>query len=151
MTRRRWGRSLPRRAAVVGILAGGLALAAGAVIAADLAPGDPGTCNRGTAGAASVAFELADGPDLWNRIPNMGRAPELESVQGQITVVVFEGPHRSVPIVGQLQPRGQAVAEAPSFNNVVCVVSPSGEEAYYVDVNLSGLNLSGLAVDRRDP
>lgn len=154
MTVRRGGGSFHLRASMVGILSGGLALAAGAVVAVNAVPGDPGICNRETAGSASLAFQLADGPSLWDRLPNMGRAPELESVKEPITVVVFEGQHRSIPIVGgggQIQPQGQDASEAPVFNDVVCVIAPSGEVLYYVDIDMSGLNLDDLAVERRDP
>jgi hypothetical protein len=141
---------MPARAATVGTLTAVLALVAGAVVVMNMAPGSPGPCNRESAGSSSVAFELPNGPSLWERIPKMGRAPELESVDDPITVVVFEGPHRAVPIVPRLQV-GQHSAPPMVLNNVVCVVSPGGEELYYTDVDMTGLDLGGLTLDRRDP
>lgn len=73
--------------------------------------------------------------------------PELDGIKG-LEVVIFEGPRNSVPIYLGLRADG---ARPPSFDRVVCVVTPVGEEHYYYDVDLSTANLDGLEVVRRDP
>lgn len=143
----RSGRRLGRRVAVVLI---GLATSAAMGIAVAAGVGaDPraGLCNRTDAGAASVAFDLPRGADVRARIPRFGLAPELDAMGGPVTVVVFEGRHNAVPIFGGIHAR----ASDTGYDNVVCVVSPSGEELYYSDVDRAGMNIADLAVDRVAP
>lgn len=105
-----------------------------------------GTCNRNVAGAASVQFALPNGASLREHIPTFGIAPELDAMTDAVTVVVFEGPHRAVPVFPAFKPQN---GSDPVFDNVVCVVSPDGEENYYFDIDLTSLNLNGLNVDRQ--
>jgi hypothetical protein len=77
-------------------------------------------------------------------------APELDAISEPVQAVVFLGPHHSVPVLLAPEPGGDRPAAATTIANVVCVVAPSGEELYYADVDLTGLNLDGLVVDRRE-
>lgn len=108
----------------------------------------PGVCNRNTAGAPSMQFELTDASELHARIPRLGLTPELDAVSGPVEVVVFNGPHRSVPVFGGLDPTGGAVR--PALDNVVCVVDAHGTPNYYFDVDTAGMSLDGVPIDRRD-
>lgn len=133
--------------AALGLVAGLLALT-GIAVAVD-SDDVRGACHRESAGSASLAFTLPNGPALWERIPRAGRASELEAVNQPITVVVFEGPHAAVPIFGGLQP-GAAQQVSPVLDNVVCVVA-DGIENSYVDVDTTGMTLDGLSIDRVEP
>jgi len=121
----------------------GVAVASGMAIEAER-----GTCNRNTAGSASVQFQLPTGASLRQHIPTFGIAPELDAITDPVTVVVFEGPHTAVPVFPAFKPRDGSDLV---FDNVVCVVAPDGEEHSYFDVDLTTLSLDGLNVDRQAP
>lgn len=108
-----------------------------------------GACNRNIAGAESLAFTLPDGDAVFERIPRLGISPELNGIPGPITVVLFEGAHEAVPVFPPLR-EGNQTTDPFVFENVVCVVTSTGEEHYYINVDRTGLNLDGLAVDRRE-
>lgn len=146
MTRRRLSRRHVQRIGAP-VLAGiGLVALATVVVGVAVEP-QTGTCNRNTAQSASVAFSVAAVEDLRQVVPGFLDAPELDGIKG-LEVVIFEGPRNSVPIYLGLRADG---ARPPSFDRVVCVVTPVGEEHYYYDVDLSTANLDGLEVVRRDP
>jgi hypothetical protein len=138
-----------RRAGLVTVLVGAATVGVGIAAATAITPniGGPGVCNRNTAGAPSMEFELRDATDLHARIPGLGLTPELDAVSGPVEVVVFNGPHLAVPVFGGLDPTGRA---RPVFDNVVCVVDAHGTPNYYFDVNTTGMSLDGVQVDRRD-
>ena len=84
--------------------------------------------------------------ELRQRIPLFGLAPELDTAKGPFSLVVFEGSHEAVPIYPALLGNGDMAIPDPV--QVVCVIEPNGTENYYSDVDLAGLNLEGLSVDR---
>ena len=136
-----------RRRAVVALLAGALAVAAGVAIATAVVPPAAGqdTCARNEAGSPSTAFDLPSVAALRDRLPTFGKTPELDAVPGPIQVVAFEGPHQAIPVFPPPDPnrKGPIV-----FNNVLCVVDAKGIPNYYVDVDMTNLNLEGLTLDR---
>lgn len=140
---------MPRRFQPVIALAAVMTVAVFAAVAVGAAEPGPGTCNRNTAKAASVEFTVPNGKAVREQVPLLGKAPELDAISEPIDVVVFNGPHHSVPLFPGLQQGEESSAAPPVFNNVVCVLAPSGEEMYYFDVDLAGLRLDGLVVDRR--
>lgn len=135
-----------RRRAALAVIA---PLALVGVVAAGVSAANdgPGTCNRNLAGTASVEFDVLDVAELRIRIPKLGLAPELDAAKGPFSLVVFEGPHGAVPIYPALLGNGDDMV-LPDPEQVVCVVEPNGTENYYSDVDLTGLNLDGLSVDR---
>jgi hypothetical protein len=127
-------------------------VAATAVAAIGEIKEDPGVCSRNVAETPSVQFSLSGGHAVWDHIPGLGISPELEGLKGSLTVVVFEGPHHAVPVVGGVWEADEgAEMTVPTFDNVLCVVSSTGEAFYYADVDFSGMNLSGLELDRVTP
>ena len=110
----------------------------------------PDACNRNTAEAASIQFSVPDGPAVHKHVPGLGISPELDIVAEPVEVVVFSGPHHAVPIFPALQ-QGDNAGVKPVFENVVCVLTPSGEEMFYANVDLADLRLDGLTVNRRGP
>jgi hypothetical protein len=134
-----------RRAALTVIIP--LALVALVAAGFSAANPGPGTCNRNLAGAASVEFQVSNVVELRTRIPMFGQAPELDAAKGPFSLVVFEGPHEAVPIYPALMGSGESMV-IPEPDKIVCVVEPNGIENYYGDVDLNGLNLDGLSVDR---
>jgi hypothetical protein len=150
MTHRSPRRPLRPRQYVV--LLGALVILAGVAAAAVTAEvATPGACNRNVANAPSILFTVANGSALWDHLPRLGTSPELTVIDEPITVVLFEGPHQAVPLFPPLQAGNIESAPPFVFNDVVCVVTPSGEEFYYYDVDRTGLNLDGLQVDRLSP
>jgi len=131
-------------AGIMGLVLGGAA----ASMAAVAGESGAGICGRNVAKAASVQFTVPNGPAVLERIPRLGLSPELDSITDPVTVVVFEGPHHAVPVLVPLQ-EGDVTVEPFTFNDVICVAVPGGEEMYYYDVDRTGLDLSGLSVDRR--
>jgi hypothetical protein len=111
---------------------------------------DGDLCGRAHAASPSLRFDLESGPAARKHIPGLGSSPELDVAQGPFTVVVFEGPHHAVPLFPPLQQadntRGPTV-----LDRVMCVVTSDGVENYYFDVDLSGVDVAELAVDRREP
>jgi hypothetical protein len=107
-------------------------------------------CHRDAAEAPCLQVTLPNGTTVRHVIPNFGVAPELDAVEAPVTVVIFEGPHRAVPVLPALQPSTTS-AGSSVVNGVLCVRVPLGEELYYADVDLTGMDLSRIAVDRRDP
>jgi hypothetical protein len=128
-------------------------LAATAVAAIGEIEKDPGVCSRNTAGTPSTEFVLDGGDDVWDHVPGLLISPELEGLEGPITVVVFDGPHQSIPYFGGVQEDSDEDVELtpPIFNNILCVVTPKGDAIYYADVDFSGMNLDGLDLDRLEP
>jgi hypothetical protein len=138
----------PRRPAGIIVLASGIALASAMAVGAAVSqPAAPGVCNRSIAGSGSVSFTLNSGRAVWQRVPRLGTAPELESAAGPVTVVVFDGAHVAVPVLPALQ-QGDRTEKPYVYENVVCVLLPSGEELYYYNVDKTGLDLSGLSLER---
>lgn len=144
-------RGIPRRYRAATGLVATLTIIVVAAAAVSAVSDDSGTCNRNNAEAPSIAFGVPSGKAVRTVIPRLGIAPELDAIIEPVDVVVFTGPHHAVPIFPAIQAEGEPVPEpALPLHNVVCVRSPSGEEMYYTDVDISELRLDGLMVDRRD-
>lgn len=145
MTRseRPWTKARRASPMLLGVLAA-MALASAAL--GLIAEPTRGTCNRNVSEAASMQFRVADVRELREVLPKLLLTPELEGIDG-LEVVIFQGTHRAVPVYGGLRTE---LAEQGAFDRVVCVVTPKGEENYYSGVDLSGLDLTGITVDRQD-
>lgn len=116
-----------------------IAFALGAVLVLGNAAAEdrPDTCFRNEAGAKVIAeFQISDGAAIREHIPLFGKAPELDGMAGPLTVLVFQGEHVAVPLLPQLQATD---APPPAFRDVVCVVTATGDEWYYFDVNVADL------------
>jgi hypothetical protein len=132
---------MPRRVArpkwllaLIGTIALGIATAL-AVAAAPAPAFGPSNCGRNQAGSPVLAeFDIPAGAAIRQHIPGFGIAPELDAMAGPLRVVVFAGPHNGVPRFHMLGP----VPPEP-LNNVVCVVTETGDEWYYYDIDFTGL------------
>jgi hypothetical protein len=93
-------------------------------------------CGRNEAKTAVFAeLDLPNGAAIWQHFPSFGKAPELLTQQGPIHVIAFSGTHQGVPVLGGPPPPGVQPNSGPAgFNNVVCVVYPSGEQSYYANI-----------------
>jgi len=112
-----------------------LSIAAALAVAAAEAPARPGICGRDQAGSPVVAeFDISGGAAIRHHIPRFGIAPELDAMAGTLHVVVFVGPHNAVPRFHMLGP----VSPEP-LSDVVCVVTETGDEWYYYDIDFTGL------------
>lgn len=141
---------LPRaHQATVAVLAASVMIVlTGAFVSSRLEEPGPSVCNREAAGSPSLMFGVDSVAALRERIPSWLKTPELDAAEGPLTVVIFEGPHQAIAYYPPFQP--DAPEPATSFENVVCVVR-GGIDNYYPWVDLSGLNLDGLSIDRLSP
>lgn len=120
------------------IPAGSLLLVIAAANAANIPVVSPGSCGRDQAGVPVLAeFDVPNGPALLERVP-LGISPEISEPggplhDGPLHVVVFRGPHLSVPVHRPLR----APHDLPPPTDVVCVIRPDGDTYYYSSVDLT--------------
>jgi hypothetical protein len=103
----------------------GFALGSAATSIAARAEADVTACGllRGTPVIAS--FQVSDGKGIWQRLPALGRSPELEEATGPATVLVL-GDVDPPAMVG-----GFGQAPPPQLPNAVCVILSDGPLLYY--------------------
>jgi hypothetical protein len=109
--------------------AAGALLGLVAVGASGVAP-DPRVESCGLNGEVEVAFDIPSAKTIWEYLPAMQRAPELESDDAPASVVVYRGAI-TAPAFGRfgMQPR--------DAHNVVCVLS-NGQRTVYENVSRAG-------------
>lgn len=113
-------------------LLGTLFLAAIVEAATDQDP-DLGRCGAYTAGnQVSGVYTIPSADRIWELFPAMGLAPELAGEDGETKVVIFDGQYTAE---WTNDDGSQAVV-----NDVVCVLTPSGQKHIYYGVSREGFN-----------
>jgi len=82
----------------------------------------------------STAFAIDSAADIWNYLPAMGRAPELEEDSNPAFVVIFDGDYRAAWL-------DRNVLAERTVTGVVCVLTSDGSVNIYYDVSRDGLRL----------
>jgi hypothetical protein len=116
------------------VLLAGLSLLVGAglwlVLATRPASGEDAAraiCGAATNGnTVNAAFQVQSGREFWDYFPYAGKAPELESDNRPMYLVVFDGPYVGPTITHQVR------------ENVVCVVNADGDRTIYFDISREG-------------
>jgi hypothetical protein len=100
----------------------GLALAtsalAGALFGVFVGPGlaaDVRVQRCGVDGVVDVVFDVVDSSEVWQYLPAMKRAPELEEFSGRASVVVYAGTVQGLV-------HGRVGVSPKEFSGVVCVL-----------------------------
>jgi len=86
----------------------------------------------GLAGEVEAVFDIAEGRALWQHLPAMKRAPELEVETKPISVVVYQGTVNALVFGPAGASRTAEVADA------VCVLLSDGERVVYGNVSRAG-------------
>ncbi len=119
-------------------IVGALILSAGVWLTVTVARGADtrvSACGQGPRENVRAVFDLPRVSDVWQRIPNFGKAPELEGNDAPASVVVFDGPIE-VRFPGRANLDGSASQPNETVANIVCVVV-GGVPTYYADIDLS--------------
>jgi hypothetical protein len=125
---RRWQAGLAGAVLVTGLVA------AWNASAADVASAACGADDQKN--VVLARFDLAHARSVWQRLPNLGLAPEL-LVDSPATVIVFNGPTTHVLSVAPADP-GQPAVEMPVTRDHVICVFVNGIPNVYSKVDFTG-------------
>jgi hypothetical protein len=117
---------------VVAILvSAGLGVFTGVGGAAQMADARVRQC--GSLGPVDAVFDIPQARNIWDRLPALGKSPELE-IDVPASVVMYSG-RVGVPVLGTT---GSDTAE---YDNIVCILLENGERYVYADVSRAGFSV----------
>ena len=103
----------------------------GTLASAGLASHDPVVAGCGLGNEIAGSYQLAQARHIWQFLPAMGRAPELEQDTSPASFVVYSGNVETLV-------SGRAGTQREQLHNAVCVLQSNGERIVYVNISRSG-------------
>lgn len=126
---------MKRRSRAISIAAGSLLVVGAMAVVTGAVDERLSRCGADLGGNhVAAAFEIDAARDIWDYLPAMGRAPELEEDGDPAYVVIFDGDYRAAWV-------DRTTLAEQTVSGVVCVLTRSGSVNVYYDVSRDGLRL----------